>query len=247
MAMNNPGGGEGGPNQQAGEQAGGQNSHISYVKHLSSDQAEPGAEGESGGGLASKIPGGWWTVGIGLATIVIGIITINVMRSNNNSSTAPSFTTGSQQAGSADTSGSIGGALDPQLSGILSQEQINNQVLQSILTSLTPPAAPKPPTSNPIPGGHLPTGGGLIHPGFFSQVIFPWAKGTHGKSGAWTYTTQAGDTVSGLNLKAGWGTLTSGDQAGNNIGKYRNNASILQQIGVTNMNQGIPIGTKISL
>lgn len=215
-------------------------SKISYVKHLSSKQDAPGQGGDSsggGGGFVASIPGGWWTIGIGAATVIIGILALNKMGSKNGNANASGLQSGayypygtnSNTGGSQDTSHSVAGAMDQQLTGLLGQEQINNQVLQAILGNLSNPVTPTSPTIN-------------------AQTVMPWEKGHAGASNNfWTYVTQQGDTMNSLNARAGWGPLGSLGQVGNNVDQYRNNGDIFRQIGITNPNQTIAPGTKVSL
>lgn len=251
---NSDGGGSGGSNQQSGEQAGGQSSHISYVKHLSSNENADGSntDGSSNSpGWVQNVPGGWWTIGIGAATVIIGALALNRMsKSNGTTNTSPTNTgqsgayypygTNTLAGGSQDTGNTVAGAMDNQLSGILGQEQINNQALQAILANIlgTGTSAPITTPTTPVP----------IAGQFNLQSIFPNAKNTPGESNNfWTYITQQGDTMNSINTKANWGTLGSMGQVGNNVDLYRNNQSIFSQIGVTNVNTPIPVGTKISL
>ena len=144
--------------------------HVSYVKHLSSDENAPGVGDSSGGGgvfgWVQKVPGGWWTVGIGLATLIILFMTMRAMRG---ASTVPSTTpvgsngsTDTTSGLSQDTYGQNPSAMDSQLSGLLSQEQINWTLLQQILNK--PPTTT--PTPTPPPTTHPPTNPpGQVHPG----------------------------------------------------------------------------------
>lgn len=229
-------------NQAQGEQQGGDNSHISYVKHLSSDQDMPGNDDQQDGGFISKVPGGWWTIGIGAATVVIGILTLHKMGQSNG--TAPSgseayypYHPNTSAGSSQDTGGTVPGAMDNQLTGLLGQEQINNQILQAILANLTgktnPGGTPKP-TPDPVdPPPHWRHGP--------PPVKLP-AVSNH-----WIYTTKRGDTLNSLNKFAHWGSLNSLNQSGNNVYKYLGNDKIFSKEKITGVNQQIPVGTHILL
>lgn len=217
--------------------------HVSYVKHLSSDENAPGVGDSSGGGgifgWVQKVPGGWWTVGIGVATLVILFMT---MRAMSGASTVPS-TTPSGSNGSTDTTSGLSqdtygqnpSAMDSQLSGLLSQEQINWNLLQQILNK--PPTTPAP---TPTPVGVNP--GPPPRP---FRLPLPAPKGTNGMSNNfWVYTTSGNDTLQSILNKANWG------QHGTSyLWNYRNNASIFNWYGVdpSKANQKLPAGIKISL
>ena len=118
--------------------------------------------------LIKKVPGGWWTIGIGLATVLIGGLTLNQMYKNNAGNTSigsgiPDTTSG----GAYDTGNQVAGAMDSQLSGLLSQEQINQSILQQILAGM--------PVKSPTPSQSLPpTGIQFIGRPIYSGTIPQW-------------------------------------------------------------------------
>jgi hypothetical protein len=251
---NNGDGNSGG--YQGGQDDGKHESHISYVKHLSHDQADPSEPGDTGGGqqggFISKIPGGWWTVGIGAATVIIGIIMISKMNNSNNNAAAgaPSGSSAyypySGSSGTSDTSNTVGGALDSQLSGLLSQEQINNQALQSILAALTPPTATTGGTNTTVNGN--PTQTPLPYTG---GTLMPIAKGTAGYSNNFSvYTTKAGDTLDSITNAIGWSANKQKNGGPQFLYNYRNNSDLFNQAGISktyNPDMTLPSGIKISV
>ncbi len=130
----------------------------------------------NGSSFVHKVPGGWWTIGIGAATVIIGGLTLNAMYSNNNANSIGTSGIPDTSAGGANsTDNQVGGAMDNQISNLLSQEQINQMTLQQILAGLpTTKGTVTQPTPSPYPT--------FIGRPIYGGTIPPWSLQPSNKS-----------------------------------------------------------------